>query len=358
MKLTAIIGTAIAAIVLAACGSTAVTPPTARPTLSLAAAPTVASTPTATPAPTPTATPIPTPSPSDSPSPSLNPCVTREYTATLPCDPKLVVASCDAFNQAGNGGTVSWTGTYAGDNLVIDPIDVTVSTGTSGTFGAGEGGATDDQLAAGDYTYRFTNGNGDTITSGPFTIVPCTPPEIGYTTTCAVAGTTQGGSLIITFTGDWPGTSGTYPNSITVGGNNFPVTINPATLQGFAVGSYDFTTNPQGVEPVNEDGWPFSIAACPVPLITVQGCDNGDGAGPGGTASVAWTGTDANDELVITPGDIVINPTDTSGLYGPLAAGTYGWELFDALGNDITRGQIPVATCAVPNAYTDTFPHA
>src|SRR5580704_7104004 len=108
MKLTAIIGTAIAAIVLAACGSTAVTPPTARPTLSLAAAPTVASTPTATPAPTPTATPIPTPSPSDSPSPSLNPCVTREYTATLPCDPKLVVASCDAFNQAGNGGTVSW----------------------------------------------------------------------------------------------------------------------------------------------------------------------------------------------------------------------------------------------------------
>ena len=275
------------------------------------------------------------------------------------CDPKLVVASCDAFNQAGNGGSVSWTGTYAGDKLVIDPIDVTVPTGTSGTFGAGEGGASDDQLAAGDYTYNFKNGNDETITSGPFTIVACNPPEIGYTTTCAVAGTAQGGSLIITFSGDWPGTSGTYPNTITVdGGTPRDVTGTSFGSGPYSMGDHVFTTDPQGIEPVNENGWPFSIAACPVPVITVQGCDNGDGAGPGGTASVAWTGSDANDQLVITPGDILINPTDTSGLYGPLAAGTYGWELLDALGNDITRGEVTVAMCAVPNAYTDTFPHA
>ena len=54
MKLTAIISTAIAAVGLAACGSTTVTPPTAKPTLAPTLAPTVAptSTPTLAPAPT------------------------------------------------------------------------------------------------------------------------------------------------------------------------------------------------------------------------------------------------------------------------------------------------------------------
>jgi hypothetical protein len=50
MKLTAIISTAIAAVGLAACGSTAVPAPTARPTLAATVAPT--STPTLAPAPT------------------------------------------------------------------------------------------------------------------------------------------------------------------------------------------------------------------------------------------------------------------------------------------------------------------
>jgi hypothetical protein len=60
MKLTTIIGTAIAALSLAACGSTV--SPTARPATPT---PTVAPTPTAipTPTPTPTATPAPTPTP-------------------------------------------------------------------------------------------------------------------------------------------------------------------------------------------------------------------------------------------------------------------------------------------------------
>jgi hypothetical protein len=49
MKLTAIISTAIAAVGLAACGSTTVTPPTAKPTLAPTVAPT--STPTLAPAP-------------------------------------------------------------------------------------------------------------------------------------------------------------------------------------------------------------------------------------------------------------------------------------------------------------------
>ena len=63
MKLTTIIGTAIAAVGLAACGSTAGAPPTARPTLALTVAPTVAPTlaPTAAPTLAPTAAPTPTP---------------------------------------------------------------------------------------------------------------------------------------------------------------------------------------------------------------------------------------------------------------------------------------------------------
>ena len=61
MKLTTIIGAAIVAVGLAACGSTAAAPPTARPTPTPAATPTETATPTATPAPTPHHTPTPTP---------------------------------------------------------------------------------------------------------------------------------------------------------------------------------------------------------------------------------------------------------------------------------------------------------
>lgn len=51
MKLTTIIGTTIAAVGLAACGSTAVTPPTVRPTLALTVAPTPSAVPATTPTP-------------------------------------------------------------------------------------------------------------------------------------------------------------------------------------------------------------------------------------------------------------------------------------------------------------------
>lgn len=58
MKLTNFAGTAIVAVELAACGSTAVTPPTSRPTAAATIAPTMAPTATATPV---APTPIPTP---------------------------------------------------------------------------------------------------------------------------------------------------------------------------------------------------------------------------------------------------------------------------------------------------------
>src|ERR1700726_2239287 len=68
MKLTTIFGSAIAAVGLAACGSTVA--PTISPTLPLTFAPTVAPTPTATPSPSES----PSSSASASPSPTEGPC--------------------------------------------------------------------------------------------------------------------------------------------------------------------------------------------------------------------------------------------------------------------------------------------
>jgi hypothetical protein len=87
MKLTTIIGAAIAATGLAACGSTA-TPTTARP-----------ATPTPTVAPTPTATPTPAPSPVPTPTPQLGVYVTT---------------TCGVAGTA-QGGTVTFHGVKPGE---------------------------------------------------------------------------------------------------------------------------------------------------------------------------------------------------------------------------------------------------
>lgn len=187
------------------------------------------------------------------------------------CDPKLVVASCDGIangNLTALGGSVSWTGTYSGDELIINPGDFIVAdTRTSGTFGGDEyplGGT----LSAGTYTFQFRNGNGDDIStdgaSGSFTIDACPlPPELGYTTTCGVSGTAQGGSLTITFSGSWESTSRAYPDSVTVdGGPAEDVTSNPFTSGPYTVGDHVFDTSPVGIEPPTQNGWPFTIGAC------------------------------------------------------------------------------------------------
>jgi hypothetical protein len=174
MKLTPILGSAIAAVGLAACGSTAAAPPTARPTLSLAAAPTVAPTATATPAPT--ATPIPTPSPSDqpspsasaSPSPSESPCV---VTDEQPCEtPPVVTVTACAEYQTASGGEIAWTGADSKDTLFIDASGISQITlypiAASGSYGPLEGGP---------YTYEFVD-NTDELLSGSFTIPSCAVP--------------------------------------------------------------------------------------------------------------------------------------------------------------------------------------
>jgi hypothetical protein len=131
VKLTTIIGTAIAASTLAACGATV--PPTARP-----ATPTVAPTPTATPAPTPTATPIATPTPAPKPKPGV--------TVTVTCSNVLDLGQfADTGYPPGSKlGTATWHGVKVGGSLQFgtDPqlIPITSNPFTSGAAVAAEFG--------------------------------------------------------------------------------------------------------------------------------------------------------------------------------------------------------------------------
>jgi len=161
----------------------------------------------------------------------------------------VTVASCDASltTAQNDGGSVSYTGANADDELLIEPGDIVVNpTGSSGTYGP---------LLKGVYTFQFrTSGGVDLSTdgaSGSFTIASCALPATwGFTTTCAVAGTAQGGSLIITFA------NGT-PDAVVIDGNTLAVTSNP-----FTSGPYD-----AGDHSVTLEGFtaPFTIKACAAP---------------------------------------------------------------------------------------------
>jgi hypothetical protein len=79
----------------------------------------------------------------------------------------------------------------------------------------------------------------------------------------------------------------------------------------------------------------------PAPVLTTT-CDV-VGTAQGG--SVSWKDTGATWQLLISPGGIVVNPTNTSGEYGPLTAGTYTYEFKDASGNPVAHGQFHIAAC-------------
>lgn len=142
MKVTIVIGSAIAAIGLAACGSTVA--PTVSPTPALTVGATVAPTPSATP----TATPISTPA---------------------PITPTITVTACDPVGTAG-GGTIAWSG--AGNvyyQLTVypptgAPIIVYVNVNPSGTYGP--------LTQVGTWHYKFQADNEMSV-SGTFTIAAC-----------------------------------------------------------------------------------------------------------------------------------------------------------------------------------------
>jgi len=259
MKLTTIFSSAIAAVGLAACGSTAVTPPTARPTLSLAAAPTVASTPPATPAPTPTPTP-----------------------------PTLVLAeTCDGSGTAANdGGSVSFTGDDPGfDFVVYGPGLLGGWAGATTADASGDGTVSD--LTVGDYEFNnLAPADAPGTLTGSFTIVQCaaeptptpcvvnpdspngsceTPPVVVVTGCAEYAGTTQFGGTISwsgadsadSFTIFDPGDNG-YGNVLYTNGNTPPSgTYGPL---GNANWTYQFVDNTDEIF-----NGSFTILTCAVP---------------------------------------------------------------------------------------------
>jgi|GEM_PF-3107275 len=158
MRLAAIIGTAIAAVGIAACGPTAA--PTARPSTPT---PALASTPTATPEATFTLTPVPTPNPTllPSESPSLSASASPSPTEG-PC----------GYGPCGTGGgyyaTCAGPGTAQGGSLIV-------------TFTAGYGQTAPvlpDSIAVDGNTLAVT---GNPFISGPYTVGLHTVTIQGFT---------------------------------------------------------------------------------------------------------------------------------------------------------------------------------
>jgi hypothetical protein len=146
MIVTIVIGAVIAALGLAACGSTVA--PTVSPTLAPTVVTTVAPTPSTTPISTPTATPSST---------------------SAPITPIVTVTACDPVGTAG-GAAIAWSG--AGNvyyQLTVypptgTPIIVYVNVNPSGTYGPLT------QLGTWHYTFQADN---QVSVSGTFTIAAC-----------------------------------------------------------------------------------------------------------------------------------------------------------------------------------------
>ncbi len=240
MKLTNVIGTVIAALSLAAGGSTVA--PTVSPTSALTVGATVAPTPSATPTATPTPTPIATPTPSARPTPA---------------PPVLVlVETCDGSANADNYGSVTFSGDTPGfDFVVYGPGRLGGWAGATTADASGDGTVSD--LTADDYEFNnFAPADMPGTLTGSFAIVACPPtPTYSVTQTCAAPGSAQGGSVMITFAG------GT-PDTVVIDGNTVDVTGNPFTYGPLTVGDHRIT--------VEGFVWPVTITACvSTPHLTV-----------------------------------------------------------------------------------------
>jgi len=71
-----------------------------------------------------------------------------------------------------------------------------------------------------------------------------------------------------------------------------------------------------------------------------------DVAGTAQGGKVSWTGASAYRQLVIDPGNIVVNPVHATGEYGPLTAGTYTYEFSNSTTNSDLRGQFSIGDCS------------
>jgi hypothetical protein len=236
MKLTTVFGSAIAAIGLAACGSTVA--PTVSPTLAPTLPATTSPTGTATPTPAATSTPAATPAPQ-----------------TL-----VLTETCDSTSRGAYPGTVSFAGGIEGWVFsVYGPGPAPFNYNSKVTSDA-NGDGTITPVAAvwstvGAYEYSYAPDGVSSTILGSFAIGACPPsPSWSYATTCAVPGSAQGGSVVITFTGGTPVT-------VVIDGNTVDVTSNPLTYGPLTVGDHVIT--------VEGNSWQITVAACvPTPQST------------------------------------------------------------------------------------------
>ncbi len=306
MKLATVIGTVIAALSLAACGSRLA--PSGSPTLVQAVAPKGAATtaPAATATPTPTATP------------------------TL-----VLTETCDGTANADYAGSVSFSGGIEGYVFSVygpGPGPYTDYNSQVTTDANGDGTLTragEPLSTAGTYEYAYAPDGVSSPILGSFAIDACPPPATyGIAQTRAVPGSAQGGSVVITFAG------GT-PDTVVIDGNTVDVTMNPFTYGPLTVGEHRIT--------IRGFVWPVTIAACiGTPHLTVTtACARG---------RVAWTGTQTGDHLFIGAGGFAVTLlTGTGGTSGPLPAGTFDTEFTDASDNLIGGvTTITIGICTKP----------
>jgi hypothetical protein len=232
MRLSTIIGTAIAAVSLAACGSTVT--PTAR---SATPSPTVVPAPTATPAPTLTSTPTPS-------------------ATSTPAPPALGLAeTCDGSANADTSGSVTFAADTPGfDFVVYGPGLLGGWAGATTADARGDG--TVSELSAGAYEYNnFAPADAPGTLTGSFTIVACpTPPTI--TTTCSSHNVGPNGNGSATFSGLIVGDDLNIASSGAV-----PVTSSTETFTG------QFGPQTETYAETNSDATvasgTFTIPACP-----------------------------------------------------------------------------------------------
>jgi hypothetical protein len=179
-------------------------------------------------------------------------------------------------------------------------------------------------------------------TEGPCGSDPC-QTGASWDTTCAVSGTAQGGSLLITWTAGAGQDAPVVPDTVTVDGHTLNVTGNPFTSGPYSVGNHSFTY-PGGEGPSADGSFPFTIGACAVPSnITVSATCS---ATTGPTANVTFSGVTVGDDLDVL--DSTYPATITS---NPFTVDEVGVSYNDPYvesngGTTVASGTFSVAACA------------
>jgi hypothetical protein len=258
MKITTIIGTVIAAVGLAACGSTVA--PTISPAVALSVVPTATATPIATPIPTPSPSEGPSPSASASPSPSVSPSASPSPTEG-PCGYQPCGTGAGWTTTCGSPGTahggsliITWTAGYGQTDPVVpdyitvdgNVVDVTSNPFTSGPYTVGNHSFTTP-------TDEGPSANG----SFPFTVIAC--GVVTVTTTCSQPNIALDGTGSATFSGL------TVDAGINVGQSTYPTAITSSTLtvKGLSVSSEGWIeSNDYGLGVITLATGTVVIAAC------------------------------------------------------------------------------------------------